>query len=68
MVSGIDPRLARSLKPDEKVRACVEMTDVVARICADGIRQSHPGISEKELISTLRHWFSFGRARQPDED
>jgi hypothetical protein len=60
--------LLRSLKPDEKVRACVEMTDVVTRICADGIRKSHPRISERELISIVRRRFFFGRANQPDEE
>jgi hypothetical protein len=64
----IDPRLPRSLKPDEKVRACVGMTDVVTRICADGVRKSHPNISERELISILRRRFSFGRAKRPDEE
>jgi hypothetical protein len=44
------------------------MTDVVTRICADGIRKSHPRISERELISILRRRFFFGRARQPDEE
>jgi hypothetical protein len=65
---GIDRRLPRSLKPEEKVRICVEMTDVVTRICADGIRKSHPRISERELISVLRRRFSFGRATQSDEE
>jgi hypothetical protein len=64
----IDPRLPRSLKPDDKVRACVEMTDVVTRICADGIRKNHPRISERELISILRRRFSFERAKRPDEE
>jgi hypothetical protein len=64
----IDTRLPRSLKRDEKVRACVEMTDVVTSICADGIRKSHLRISERELISILRRRFSFGRARRPDEE
>jgi hypothetical protein len=60
--------LPRSLTPDEKVRACVGMTDVVTRICADGVRKSHPSISERELISILRRRFSFGRAKRPDEE
>ena len=68
MVARVDPRLPRSLKPDEKVRACVGMTDVVTRICADGVRESHPSISERELISILRRRFSFGRTRRPDEE
>jgi len=61
-------RLPRLLEPDEKVRTCVGMTDVVTRICADGVRESHPNISEKELISILRRRFSFGRTERPDEE
>jgi len=68
MGARVDLRLPRSLKPDEKVRACVGMTDVVTRICADGVRKSHPSISERELISILRRRFSFGRAKRPDEE
>ncbi|HXZ98378.1 MAG TPA: hypothetical protein VED24_03325 [Candidatus Acidoferrum sp.] len=68
MIAGIDRRLPRSLKPDEKVRACIEMTDTVTRICADGIRKSHPRISERELISILRRRYFFGRAKLPDEE
>jgi len=67
-VQGVDPRLPRGLKPDEKVRACVGMTDVVTRICADGVMKSNPNISERELISILRRRFSFGRAKRPDEE
>jgi hypothetical protein len=44
------------------------MTDMVTRICADGIRKRHPRISERELISILRRRFSFVWARQPDEE
>jgi hypothetical protein len=66
-VLRIDRLLPRSLRPDEKVRICVEMTDVVTRICADGIRKSHPRLSERELISILRRRFAFGRAKQSDE-
>ena len=44
------------------------MTDVVTRICADGVMKSNPNISERELISILRRRFSFGRAEQPDEE
>jgi len=61
-------RLPRNLKPHEKVRVSVEMTDAVTRICADGIRKSHPKISERELISVLRRRFSFGRAARVDEE
>ena len=67
-MQGVDPRLSRSLKPDEKVRACFGVTDVVTRICADGVMKSNPNVSERELISILRRRFSFGRAKRPDEE
>jgi hypothetical protein len=43
-----------SLKPEEKVRLCMEMTDGCIRICADGIRSQFPGISEEVLTEKLR--------------
>ena len=46
-------RLGR-LKPEQKVQIAIEMTDLCVQICADGIRQQNPGISEAELIETLR--------------
>jgi len=39
----------------------VNMTNVVTRICADGVRETNPKISEEELISLLRRRFRFGR-------
>jgi hypothetical protein len=46
-------RLGR-LKPEEKVQICMDMTDSCVRICADGIRNQFPGISEEELMEKLR--------------
>jgi hypothetical protein len=46
-------RLGR-LKPEEKVMIAIDMTDSCVRVCADGIRQQYPGISEQELIEKLR--------------
>ena len=42
------------LKPEEKVRVCMDMTEGCVRICADGIRSQSTGISEEELIEKLR--------------
>ncbi len=42
------------LKPEQKVRIAIDMTDGCVRICADGIRQQFPGISEEELLEKLR--------------
>jgi len=46
-------RLGR-LKPGDKVRICVDMTDGCVRICADGIRNQFPDVSEEELVEKLR--------------
>jgi hypothetical protein len=46
-------RLGR-LKPEEKVRICMDMSDGCIRVCADGIRSQFPGISEEELVEKLR--------------
>ena len=46
-------RLGR-LKPEEKVMIAIDMTDGCVSICADGIRQQYPGISEAELVEKLR--------------
>ena len=49
------------LKPEERVALAVDMTNVVTSVCADGIREMHPGIAERQLIFLLRRRFSFGR-------
>jgi len=46
-------RLGR-LKPEQKVQIAIEMTDLCVEVCADGIRQQYPGISEEELLEKLR--------------
>jgi hypothetical protein len=46
-------RLGR-LKPEVKVQIAIDMTDGCARICADGIKQQFPSISEEELLEKLR--------------
>jgi hypothetical protein len=49
------------LKPEEKVALAIDMTKVVPSVCVYGIREMHPGISERQLISLLRRRLSFGR-------
>jgi hypothetical protein len=56
-------RLGR-LKPEEKVAIAMDMTDACVRICADGIRAQHPGISEEELIEKLRERFEWSKRWQ----
>lgn len=42
------------LTPEEKVALCIDMTDGCVRICADGIKNQFPDITEKELLAKLR--------------
>ena len=49
------------MKPEEKVAIAMDMTDACVRICADGIRAQHPGISEEELIEKLRERFGWSK-------
>jgi hypothetical protein len=42
------------LKPEQKVIIAMDMTDGCVQICADGIKQQFPGISEAELIERIR--------------
>lgn len=46
-------RLGR-LKPEQKVLIAIDMTDGCMRVCADGIRQQFPDISDEELLEKLR--------------
>jgi hypothetical protein len=42
------------LKPEEKIMIAIDMTESCVQVCAAGIRQQYPGISEQELIEKLR--------------
>lgn len=55
------------LKPHDRVRLAIDMTDVVTRICADGVKAAHPRITEEKLIALLRRRFLFGRKLLPEE-
>lgn len=41
-------------KPEERVNLAINMTDVCLRICAEGIRNRNPTISEEQVIESLR--------------
>jgi len=52
------------LKPEEKIRVCIDLTDGCVQICSDGIKEQFPGISEEELIEKLYErlqWFKRNR-------
>jgi hypothetical protein len=57
----------RKMKPEDRVNLAVSMSSVVAEICADGIRDSHPGIREKELIRLVRSRLFWRRRRYGGE-
>jgi len=40
------------------------MSDVCIRVCADGVRDQNPGISEEELIERVRERLMFDRRRK----
>lgn len=54
----------RKLKPEEKVNLAISMSDVCVRVCADGVRDQNPGISEEELIERVRERLMFGERRK----
>jgi len=45
------------MTPEEKVAMAINMSTVVAQVCADGIRDENPKITEKELLYLLRRRF-----------
>lgn len=49
------------LTPSEKVDVAINMTDVCVRVCADGIRDQNPNISEEELMERIRERFMFAK-------
>jgi len=53
-------RLGR-LKPEDRVNLAVGMSDVCIRVCADGVRDQNPGISEEELIERVRERLMFDK-------
>ena len=53
-----------SLKPEEKVVICMDMTDGCVRICADGIRNQFPSITEEELIAKLRERLEWSKRKR----
>lgn len=54
----------KRLKPEERVNLAVGMSDVCVRVCADGVRDQNPGISEEELIERVRERLLFGKRRK----
>ena len=51
------------LKPEERVDLAVGMSDVVVRVCAEGVRAQYPDISEEELVEKVRERLMFDDRR-----
>ena len=51
------------LKPEERVDLAVGMSDVVVRVCAEGVRAQYPDISDEELIEKVRERLMFDDRR-----
>jgi hypothetical protein len=52
------------LKPEEKVNLAINMTDVCLRVCAEGIKDQNPNITEQELMEKLRERIQYARRRE----
>jgi len=51
------------LKPEERVDLAIGMSDVVVRVCAEGVRAQYPDISEEELVEKVRERLMFDDRR-----
>jgi uncharacterized tellurite resistance protein B-like protein len=56
--------VVRRLKPEERVNLAIGMSDVCIRVCADGVRDQNPGISEEELIERVRERLEWSKRYQ----
>jgi len=56
--------VVKRLKPEDRVNLAVGMSDVCVRVCADGVRDQNPGISEEELIERVRERLMFGKRQR----
>jgi hypothetical protein len=52
------------LKPEEKVTIAIDMTDACVRVCASGIRERSPDISDAELRRRLRERLEWSKRRR----
>lgn len=53
--------MKRRLTPEERVNLSIGMSDVCIRVCADGVRDQNPDISEEELIERVRERLMFDK-------
>ena len=51
------------LRPEDKVKLAVEMTDFCVRVCADGIAESTEKLSKQMALNELRKRIKFLKRR-----
>jgi hypothetical protein len=56
----------RHLTPEEKVSITIDLTDAATSITAQGIRDSHPGITDEQLMEELRRRIAQTRQRREE--
>ena len=56
----------RRLRPEERVNLAVGMSDVCVRICADGVRDGDPSVSEEKLVKRVRERLLFSKRRRSE--
>jgi len=54
----------RKLRPEERVNLAVGMSDVCVRVCADGVRDGDPDVSEEEVVERVRERLLFSKRRR----
>ncbi|MEM3699857.1 MAG: hypothetical protein QXL57_03185 [Candidatus Bathyarchaeia archaeon] len=54
----------RRLKREDRVNLAINMSDVCIRICAEGVKDQNPNISEKKLIERVRERLMFDSRRK----
>lgn len=64
MVPRGDWKRVGRLPGEVKVNMAIEMSDVCVRVCADGVRDQNPGVSEGEVVERVRERLLFGRSRK----
>jgi uncharacterized protein (DUF2267 family) len=61
-ITEVEILSVKKLKREEKANLAINMTDVVIQICADGIKDQNPDITEAELKAKLRERLTYQKA------
>lgn len=57
----LGPEAFRGMTPEERVNLALELSSAIAEVTLDNVRDTHPGISQKQLIELGRERFRLGR-------